>query len=193
VAQLVDLVNRALSKLGAETIAVLSPEDSPQAAIAVDLAQPAIDELLSQHPWRFATQVRQLTRIAEDMPAGSPWAYQFAIPTDAARIVTTDNRRWEIYAQPGGAERRLYSDSIEVWADVVLTIEPAMFPAYVAEAAVDLLASKLAMPITRRPDIATYWMQVAAVTMARAKTTDWNERPWPEITDGDWLVNARFG
>ena len=30
-------------------------------------------------------------------------------------------------------------------------------------------------------------------SLATAIAQDWNEQPWPELDDGDWLVNAKYG
>lgn len=194
-AQLIDLVNRAFQQIGAETIDALTLEASPAAALAVNLAQPCVDELLSEHPWRFAKQTRQLSEVAEDMPPDSRWEHQFALPDDFLNVIQTseDQARWEIFAQPGGNERRLYSNETDVTLDMVIRVEAALFPAYFDAAVVDRLSAKLAMPVTRRPEIADYWRKMAALSVSKAKTLDFNQAPWPEIPDGDFLVNARFG
>ena len=195
-AQLVDLVNRAFSRIGAARISVLAPESSPAAAMALELAQPRLDALLADHEWKFATQTLQLTEIDERMPGESVYTNQFTIPTDCLRFIKTDvpNERWEIHAQPGGAERRLYvMREAPVYADMVIRVETGLYPPHVEQAATAALAAEFAMPITRDAAIATFWEQRAAQLLSQAKVHDWNENPWPEIPDGRYLADARYG
>jgi hypothetical protein len=192
------LTNRALSMLGAETIGSFTASDSPQAAIAVELYQSTIDQHLSEWDWRFAVQRRQLSEVAEPLPAGSPWSHQYAIPTNCLRFIKTDlaQGRWEIYAAPTGDEGgqlRLYSDEREVWADRVIRQEAALMPAHFQKAAELRLAAVLAMPITRNRQVADYYLALASAAVAQAKAIDWNSQPWPEIEGGRMLADARFG
>lgn len=196
----VDYVNRALDLIGARPISVLSPEDSPNAATASRLYEPALDEMLSEWPWRFATTRVQLSQVAEGLPGGSDWTYQYAIPLDCLRIVRTDTpqARFEIYAAPGevaggGMQKRLYTDEPVVWADVVRRIDSSLLPAHFTRAFVMRLAALLAMPVTRRFDIADAFEARAVAALAEAKAQDWNEMPWPELDDSRLLADARYG
>ena len=194
-AQLLDLCNRALSRLGARRINALTLEDSPQAAMALELAQPRIDALLAEFPWRFAIKTKQLTRLAGEPPEASGWSYHFAVPTDCLRLhkIHEHAARYEIHAHPNSGARVIYSNTSELWADMVLRIEAALFPAHVEQAATAVLAAEFAMPITRTPAIATYWEGRAVVLVSKAIAHDANEQPWEDIPDGDMFVNARFG
>lgn len=197
----VEYVNRALHLLGAQPITALSLEDSPNAATAVALYQPAVDELLAEWPWRFATTRVQLSEVAEDLPGPTGWwTHQYAIPNDCLKIIRTDRQsgRWEIFAAPGGVEgggmqRRLYSDETLVWADMVRRIDPTLFPAHFQRALVNRLAAVLAMPVTRKWDIAQYFAQMADRVLAGSKAHDANEQPMGELDDGNLLADARYG
>ena len=192
------ITNRSLSLLGAATISVLSPDDSPQAAIAVQLYQPTVDALLSEWDWRFAVEVRQLSEVAEDLPAGVEWDHQYAIPVDCLRLIRLDveNIPYEVVSSPTGNEggqRRLYSDESELWAHMVIRKEAALWPAHFAEALCLRFAAVLAMPITRRVDFAQEYERKGEAAVARAKAIDFNEQPWPTIQGGRQIADARFG
>jgi hypothetical protein len=195
-AQLIDLANRALYRIGGVRLSVLTPEASPTAAMVLELAPPRLDALLADYHWGFATRTLQLTEIAEDLPAGSPYTNQFTVPTDCLSFIKTDTEgeRWEIHAQPGGNERRVYlMREGPVYADMVLRIETALYPPHVEQAATAALAAEFAMPITRDATIAAYWEQQAALLLSKAKTHDANEQPMREIAGGRYLADARYG
>lgn len=188
----VDYVNRALSLLGAETIDALTPEDSPNAATATELYPSTVDELLSEWPWRFATSREQLSRLVTT-PAHPDYAYEYALPSDLLRIVRTDldDGDWLLYRDAASGYRRLYANATSVKADMVRRPDPALFPPHFQKALVNRLAMVLAMPVTRRPDFFTLFAGLADRALSTAKTTDWNEQPWPEMDDGNMIINAR--
>lgn len=190
-ASAVELVNEALTRIGADTISSLEAEESPTAAIATSLYQPTVDRLLSEFPWRFATKRVQLSRLAAAPP--DPWTYQYALPAGTLRVIRTDQRRenFDLYRADDTGNRVLYSDRSEVWADVVVSIEDGgLFPAHFEEALVAKLAATLAMPITRRFDVREVFMAEAKVAVAKAKSQDWNEAPAREIDDGDSIITS---
>lgn len=190
----VQQVNRALTLLGAETISALTPEDSPAAAMAVDLYDPTVDELLAEFPWRFAVAREQLSKLTTT-PANTNYTTEYALPADTLRIVRTsnDNDDWMLYRDFETGYRRLYSNSTTLWADLVRRPDPALFPAHFVEALVYRLASVLAMPITRRVDFMQAFAGMAAAALSKAKAIDWNEQPWPDMDDGNIIANARLG
>lgn len=191
----VDYINRALRLLGGETIISLDPEDSPTAAVAVEIYDPTVREMLAKHPWRFATARIQLAEVVEDLPAGSPWTHQYAIPTSTLRLVRTDqtSARFELFAAPTGSQLRMYTDEPVVWADVTRVVDDTLFPPMFAKALVMRLAAELAMPVTRRIDIAQSFEGRAIAAEADAIVQDWSQSPWYELDDGNILADARFG
>lgn len=190
----VDFVNLALNNLGADQIVALSLEDSAQAAMAVPIYLFTLDALLSAHSWRFATTHVQLARLTTS-PKDSRYKYEYALPNATLRIVKTNLRSddYILYRDEESGYRRLYSNRTEVWADIVLKSDSSLFPPHFQIALVAALTAALALPITRRGDIKASMEQAAAVALATAIAQDWNEQPWPELDDGDWLVNAKYG
>lgn len=190
----VDYVNRALSMLGAETIAALEYSDSANAATAKDLYDPTVNELLMEWPWRFAVGREQLSRLTTT-PLNTDFEYEYALPADLLRIVTTDvdDGQWMLYRDPESGYRRLYANADSVKADIVRRPDDSLFPPHFQKALVHRLAMVLAMPVTRRPDFFNLYAGLAEAALGQAKAQDWNEQPWPEMDDGDLLIDARNG
>lgn len=85
----VDLVNRALSKLGATRITSLT--DATTAARAVNHAYPFVrDAVLRAHPWNCTVARVQLAPLSTAPPFG--YDYQYQSPSDCIKVleVTTD-------------------------------------------------------------------------------------------------------
>lgn len=80
----VDIVNRALSKLGETRITSL---DSPgkAAGLAASLFDTVRDSEISAHAWAFAKHRMMLPAEAEHPPFG--WAYQYLLPADCLRVL----------------------------------------------------------------------------------------------------------
>lgn len=193
-ASAVEYVNRAILTLGGQPIAVLSPEDSPLAATAIDLYTATLEQLLAEFPWRFATTRMQLSKLTTS-PADTNWQYEYALPAETLRVVRTDLRdgAWMLYRDQASGYRRLYSNESVVWADIVVQGDAALFPAHFQTALVARLCAALAMPVTRRIDIMQAFKAEAEREVSKACTQDFNEMPWQELEDGNLLADARFG
>ena len=82
----VDIINRALSKIGAQRISARG-EDNNRGRIMDSLYEPVRDELLRECPWNFA--------IARDSLAADPvapiyeWATAFDVPADLLYMVSS--------------------------------------------------------------------------------------------------------
>lgn len=83
----VDIVNRALSKLGERRIMRLD-EDSKPAAEANNLYAVVRDAELSEHPWGFAIKRELLAPLADGPGFGFRFAYQ--LPPDCLRVLQVD-------------------------------------------------------------------------------------------------------
>lgn len=87
----VDIINRAMIKLGAPTIADPN-EDSEQALKANVVFDSLLASELRKHAWSFAIARTQLAALAE-APAYE-WTYQFQLPADFVRVVQV-NDYWQ--------------------------------------------------------------------------------------------------
>src|SRR5262245_18988089 len=79
----VDIVNRALVKIGSKTI--LSLGDDVKSARAASKVYPMVrDRCLIAHPWNFA--MRRAQRTSEAAAPVFGFGYSYAFPPDALRI-----------------------------------------------------------------------------------------------------------
>ena len=80
-----DVCNVALRLVGAKTVTSLS-DGSDNAGVLDDIYTETRDDLLSSHPWNFATKRVQLARIST-APAFE-FDYAYALPSDWLRTVS---------------------------------------------------------------------------------------------------------
>lgn len=82
----VSICNIALSHLGDEATvtSIDPPEGSQQAEYCATFYPVALDAILEDHSWSFATKRRALTLHSEDPPES--WGYTYAFPGDAVRL-----------------------------------------------------------------------------------------------------------
>jgi hypothetical protein len=94
----VAVVNRALIRIGARTIANLDTEQSREAAGARAIFQAELEACLREFPWSFCTKYEPaLTWVAgtATTPANDDWAYSYRYPNDCVfvRRIVTESRR----------------------------------------------------------------------------------------------------
>ncbi len=81
----VDIVNRALSKLGEARLSSLD-DSSRAAALAASLYASVRDCEISAHAWNFAKE-RQKIPCETERPAFG-WSYQYLLPADCLRVLS---------------------------------------------------------------------------------------------------------
>ena len=118
----IDLCSMALLKLGEKPIQSLT-EDSAAAALSRTLFDSITDTLIASHPWRFATQVYELTKTSDD---------DFVIPSDVLRVLRC----------PGQIQNgRIIAPTDTIQIVALKRVAPESYPSYF----VSLVATKLAM------------------------------------------------
>jgi hypothetical protein len=91
------VVNRALVRIGAQTITALTTDQSRGAVAARALFEDELQATLRDYPWSFATVYVTLTKVAGTpaAPVNADWLYSYRQPTDllaARRLVTALGR-----------------------------------------------------------------------------------------------------
>lgn len=124
----IDLCSMALLKLGEKPIQSLS-EDTASAQLSRTLFEPVVNELLSIHPWRFATRDITLRRNTDG---------DFLIPTDVLRVLSSDGRT---------VGDRILSNSETVTISAVVRVESDKFPSYFAPLVATRLAMEFCVPL----------------------------------------------
>jgi hypothetical protein len=80
-----DICSRALTRVGAKPI-VSFDEATAEAIVAAREYEPKVQEALSAHPWRFATDQRVLNKL-QDVPAGR-WGFAYQAPSQVLTVHT---------------------------------------------------------------------------------------------------------
>lgn len=94
------VVNRALVRIGAQTIAAFT-EQSREAVAAVAIFEDELKSALRDYPWAFATKYNAaLTLVGGDAttPVNGDWQYSYRLPADCVfvrRLVTDLKRAYE--------------------------------------------------------------------------------------------------
>lgn len=142
----VDLVNRALHKLGQKEIAALT-DDSKAARLANDTFDEYRDDLLRAHPWNFASVRHEITNANATAPE---WGYDnaFDLPTSspvALRVLSVNgenehSQRWKVESA---------NDVLSIVTDIsepleVLLIQQVTDPDLMEPMFREVLVSKLA-------------------------------------------------
>jgi hypothetical protein len=106
------VVNRALSRIGAQTIPNLTTDQSREANAARLIFEDELRSTLRDHPWAFATSyiTPELAAGTEDEPVNLDWQYAYRLPEIifARRIVTERKRAYD----PNPKQFRLGVDSV---------------------------------------------------------------------------------
>lgn len=158
-----DIWNMALMDLGiSEAVADLDTEESKAARVGRRLYESVRDHVLQEFPWSFATRRVTLALLASDPPTN--WDYAYRLPTDCIQpqglvvsgLRTPRNAQripYEVSADDDG--RVIYTDLED--AELLYTArveDTGQYDPMFIMALVAMLASKGAMPMSVKPEIA---------------------------------------
>tara|TARA_R110002020_G_scaffold544_3_gene2777 strand:+ start:2392 stop:2970 length:579 start_codon:yes stop_codon:yes gene_type:complete len=186
----VDICNEALNMLGANTISSLS-ESSTTAVLCNRIYDTEVDFLLRQHRWNSAMQEANLAAVTGTPIVG--WLYKFLTPTDpyCLRVInvydTSDEEtNFEVRS------RHIYADVSSIDITYVGRItDPNDFDSMLMKTLVDLLAYRMAFPITRSRETTEAMFQIFRNSMADAMSVDSAERTPEQIASED-LLDSRL-
>ena len=186
----VDICNEALNLLGANTIASLT-EASTTAVLCNRIYDTEVDYLLRQHNWNVAVREANLAAATGTPVVG--WLYKFLMPTDpyCLRVLNVyDTSDEDQNFQCRG--RHIYAD---VSAIDILYIgrvtDPSEFDSMLMKTLVDLLAYRLAFPVTRSTETATTMFTAFRNSLADAMAVD-SQEGTPEQIKSEDLLDARL-
>lgn len=190
-----EICNLALAKIGKEQgIANLDTEQSKAARICRQLYPIALDWLLGDFEWSFATSVVKLASPSGDVPIG--WGYQYALPADCLSALKVCDysgaRTWsrssislgdQVLAVPdfpfrvmrsaSAGTRVIVTDLPEAYLIYTARIETVTdYSAQFVQALTWLLASELAMPMAVEPGLADRARQGFGIALSEAKNKD---------------------
>ena len=194
-----EIVNLALSKLGATLIARLGDAALPGSHHGRLLYQPTLERVLRDFPWSFATREESLARLPAALV--SRYTYSFALPADFIRIGTLPETgghiRNEDFTRAGQAIHTNKTTALLQY--VHSSVEPDDFDPDFRDAFVTLLAAELATPLLQSPQLTQTLMQeYLGVSLPKAKSIDSRETesnenhgPYRAINSSP-LCNSRF-
>lgn len=168
----IDLCSMALLKIGESPIQSLT-DDSAPAKLARTLFDTVMDSLISAHPWRFATQVLDLTKNTDG---------DFLIPTNVLRVLKTSGRI---------NGNRVVCDGDTTTITAVVKMSPESYPGYFVSLAATRLAMEFCIPLMGDQTVFRMLAALYETELQTAKFIDSTTATSDGISDFS-LINARF-
>ena len=134
----IDIINRALVKVGANPIQGLE-ENSAESIVIKDLYSGVRDMVLSAYSWSFAKKKSILTKTTKQYIDGRNI---FILPNDILRLLSVDTDDYELI------EGELLSVQDSVFVTYIFRPNVIDFPAYFENTLVAKLASEVCLPLT---------------------------------------------
>lgn len=184
----VEICNLALSNLGKDNINAID-EASNEARACRQFYPITLRMMLQSHPWKFASRTVSLAEVDNDKLGA--WAYAYALPGD--KLTVRHIRRAYVLDDPSPQTRqqellnlyeiegeRLYCNLSPCLLHYVALIEdPEKFSSLFVDALAWHLAVRLAMPLTRDPNIRKAAFETATAMQSIAEANEANEeRNW---------------
>lgn len=177
-ASAVDICNLALAHIGnkAEVTAIMPPDGSAEAAQCGKFYPIARDECLSEFDWGFAKRRQILAQISGTAPSG--WEYWYTVPNPylvARQVVVEEyNTPVQFTTESDATHGTIIlanTDKAELWYTAIIE-DTTKFPPLFIHALSWLLASYLALPVTREPKIKEIAAQQYNMNVGKAKAID---------------------
>ncbi len=186
--QKLEIINRALNKLGARPITNLD-EQSIEAETAIKTYDESLSSILSELDWNFALD----EAVLKPSKKVSKWrkGNYFELPSDLVNITEVNVEAGTFWRQEGNYIFTEASDFAIMY--VKKCTNESLYPAYFVDALVYKLASDMCYTITNSSEKAAQmldlykgeFLPIARTKNARAKSS-------PVINDSYW-VNAIYG
>lgn len=188
-AQWVTIANRALLRIGSKAIASLD-DGSTSADYCNQLLPQAIDAVFSVYPWRDCLKRLELAPLATT-PAFE-YTYQFAVPSDFARLKSVEAIDEDGTQMEWSLEGRVICTNATA-VSILYTSQPET-PDTIGPATRDLLVKQLAyllsIPLIKNDNMSSRLLNEYNQAMAIAMTQD-NITHYEEDTSVDWFDESR--
>jgi hypothetical protein len=177
-----DIINDALLELGDTTIGDLD-EDSTEANIARSTFDQTRDELLDEHPWRFAQTRLALTELSPAPIFG--YAHRYQLPNNHIRVISVndiEDGEWDVEG------KELLTDEGEV--EVVYTRrveETGLWSPRFTATLIKRLAMKWSESLTSSTSLSDRAEKKADRTERKAKSADGQEGSSRRIENYGWI------
>jgi len=188
----VEIINRALTKLGARPI-TSTDDSSEEARIANRVYTISLESILSECLWTFATKRVNLAQVSDEIawsPPGTTLSYAYQVPNDTIRIfgVSDDGATWY---REGDI---IFSDTASLGIIYVWKNEsPGTYIPKFSEAFSDKLAHEMSFSILNSgPKSQALLEYYESVSLPKAKSENSQTGTPPEMNDEYW-VNSKWG
>lgn len=184
-ASTVDICNKALIKIGEDTIIDLT-ENSKAARLCNQIYADLRDTMLREHPWNFAIKRAQLARLTTD-PIFE-FDAQFQLPSDCLKVLRTDDDL-SPYRVEGKA---LLVNSNAVKIEYISRVEDTtMFDSLFVEALSDRIGAHLVYNLADNTQLVQIMEQKALSRIRQARSMDGQEGI-PRSVEADQWLNTRL-
>lgn len=177
----VQICNRALIRLGADTITALS-EDSKEGRLCNILFDQVRQALLRSHPWNFA--IARATLAASVTAPAFEFTYSYPLPSDCLRVWQLYNSNEDYKIEGKNLLTNAATVQIVYIKDVTDTSE---FDSLFSTILSLRIGMELAYNITSNASISTALTDEYLKLRREAKLFDGQEGSAPKWDDGDWL------
>lgn len=184
-ATVVEICNQALANIGIGAYIDSLSEQSEEAE-QCNLHYPlARDYVLAAEHWSFAKKYVALAEVASTTNTiHDNWDYQYRYPSDCLRILrlVTDGSRVPSVSIPyevqldDSDKRIIYTDQEDATIEYISRVtDPTLFSQHFADAVAANLGWRIAMPLTKNPEIRTEAFSVFQFAMNQAMERNQNE------------------
>lgn len=199
-ASVIEICNIALSRLGNSRTINSLQEQSKEAGLCDLHYDSALEEVLSDFDWNFATK---RVALADTGNAPQDWQFAYRYPTDCLRITAimvpgmrNPPERMRIQYQVGsdsdGTGRLIYTDQPEAWLQYVGKVtDPNMFDALFRSALAWKLASEIGMPLASAPNLVQNALTMYSQIIRSAGSHSMNESQEPVEPESEF-TSARL-
>lgn len=186
----IDIINRALARLGADKIASLDEESVP-AQTAADLYPEVRDDLLARHRWSFLTGQAQLARLPAAPLARFTAAYQIPPGVDNVKAVTINDAPIRFDRQDDKILCDATASEVVILEYTDLVVEDR-WPGWFCTLMSYELASVFAIPVGDRADLAEWYEKKSLRHFGLCKQLDAQGKTSKRLPTGRYK-SVRFG
>ncbi len=197
----VDIFNLALSSISAKAFVQSLNEDSNERKYCSANFDTALEVVLEDHDWKFASaydDLAQLKESSDDVPPPKPWIYEYAYPSEAVvvrEIVRDSDNEKEVPFDPAlndeGTGKVIHTDKQSAKARYTKRItNTTLLSPRAVEAVGWKLATMIAIPLTGNLKLKQEAEQSYLNAIAAAKASNFNEGVNRDAPDPS-LITAR--
>lgn len=166
----IDIINRALTMIGAAKISSLS-DGTAEAEAATIIYPGVVEDLISRYRWRFAHVQKQLSRLTDSPDARWDAAYQLPSDCEILETVTVNDHPIPYDRIEDKVVCNATPDETVI-AEYILVNDETRWPGYFTALLVFELAHTLAVPIGDRNDLSQALEKKALRQFSLARNLD---------------------